>query len=238
MLLTTKNRRSHTDLFVHKLKQIEPQKLLTDIPGNEYFAGLMNMSKSSLYQKMKSTTGLTPFEYMRELQNRQALEMLADDTYNISEIAYMVGFNDPQYFSRYFRSKFGLSPKMYRESSRKGRITNNRNNLFLQKVNAVIESNQTLEDYNLDTFAEDMGMSKSTLSRKLKQATGCSPWEYIQVVRIRNANNLLKSSDADLIDIANAVGFRDVRYFSRCFKDQYGKYPTQIIKERQLNRAG
>jgi AraC-like DNA-binding protein len=238
MLLAAKNLENHTDLFARKLKQIEPQKLITDIPHSENFARLMKMSKSALYQKMKLSTGLTPFEYLREMQNKHALEMLSDDTYNISEIACKIGFNDPQYFSRYFRSKFGLSPKMYRELSRNGRYNNVKNNSFLEKVNSIIEANQKVEDYNMDAFAVDMRMSKSTLSRRLKEATGCSPWEYIQVVRIKNANKLLKTSDADLMDVANAVGFRDVKYFSRCFKDQYGKYPAQIIKERQLNRAG
>ena len=71
MLLAEKNQQNHTDLFVRKLKQIEPQKLITNLPHNENFAQLMNMSKSALYQEMKLSTGLTPFEYRREMQNKQ-----------------------------------------------------------------------------------------------------------------------------------------------------------------------
>ena len=107
------------DLFADKLQQIESQKLISNVMDNDHFAQIMNMSKSSLYQKMKSTVGVTPFEYMRNAQNEKALEMLSDDSYNISEIAYMIGFNDPQYFSRYFRSKFGISPRQYREMTKK-----------------------------------------------------------------------------------------------------------------------
>jgi len=233
MLLTAKNTQNHTDLFASKLEQIEPQKF-TDIPGNDQFARLMNMSKSSLYQKMKSTTGLSPFEYLRNVQTQHALEMLSDDTYTISEIAYMIGFNDPQYFSRYFRMKFGVSPRKYRESNRSKKQSTNYKNSLLEKLDSVIEANQAEEDYNLDSFADDMRMSKSTLNRRVKKATGFSPCEYIRLVRIRNANKLLTTSDYDVIDIANAVGFRDVQYFRKCFKDEFGIYPSQVIKQRQM----
>jgi AraC-like DNA-binding protein len=236
MLLTEKNKQNHMDLFADKLQQIESQKLISNVMDNDHFAQIMNMSKSSLYQKMKSTVGVTPFEYMRNAQNEKALEMLSDDSYNISEIAYMIGFNDPQYFSRYFRSKFGISPRQYREMTKKQKPERSRKSTFLDKVHQVIEANQTTEDYSLEAFADDMKMSKSTLYRKIKDATGFSPYEYIRVVRIKQANKLLQTSNFDILDVAFAVGFRDVKYFSRCFKEEFGKYPSQIIKERELQK--
>jgi AraC-like DNA-binding protein len=160
-----------------------------------------------------------------------ALEMLSNDTYNISEIAYKIGFKDPQYFSRCFRMRFGLSPRKYRQQNII--LQDSHNNSFLNQVNKTIENKLTIEDYDLDMFAKDMMMSKSTLYRRIKNATGYSPCEYIRRERIYNAHKLLNTSGLDLIDVANAVGFRDVKYFSRCFKDIYGKYPTQVIKERQ-----
>ncbi len=168
---------------------------------------------------------------MRNIQHTHALEMLSNDRYNISEIAYKIGFKDPQYFSRCFRMRFGLSPRKYRQQNIL--LHDSHNNSFLNQVNKTIEDKLTIEDYDLNLFAKDMMMSKSTLYRRIKNATGYSPCEYIRRERINNAYKLLNNSRLDLLDVANAVGFRDVKYFSRCFKDVFGKYPSQVIKERQ-----
>lgn len=120
--------------------------------------------------------------------------------------------------------------------TKKQKPERSRKSTFLDKVHQVIEANQTTEDYSLEAFADDMKMSKSTLYRKIKDATGFSPYEYIRVVRIKQANKLLQTSNFDILDVAFAVGFRDVKYFSRCFKEEFGKYPSQIIKERELQK--
>lgn len=233
-MLTESTTANHpTEFFSDRLKQLDAVKLTELLSDSKHMAEKLHMSKSSLYQKMKTSTGQTPFEYMRNCQNEQALELLSDDSYNISEIAYKVGFNDPQYFSRYFRSKFGISPRQYREKMLRNKPVKNRRTLFLDKVNAIIEANQTIEDYSLEVFANDMQMSKSTLYRKIKDATGFSPYEYVRIVRIKNAYQLLTTTNSDIFDAANAVGFRDVKYFSRCFKEELGKYPSQVIRERE-----
>lgn len=234
-MLTERTTTNHsTDIISNQLKEVDAE-IMNGFPfDSKHMAEKMHMSKSSLYQKMKTTTGLTPFEYMRNCQNEQALQLLSDDSYNISEVAYKVGFNDPQYFSRYFRSKFGISPRQYREMMLRNKPAKSRRTLFLDKVNAVIEANQTVEDYSLEVFANDMRMSKSTLYRKIKDATGFSPYEYVRIVRIKSAYQILTTTNSDIFDAANAVGFRDVKYFSRCFKEELGKYPSQVIREREM----
>jgi len=172
------------------------------------------------------------FENKRNVQNSFAKEMLLDDNYNISEIAYMIGFNDPQYFSKCFRSHYGVSPRKYRELNTKNVEKTTSKNFFLEKVNNVLKSNLYLDDYSLELFATDMKMSKSSLYRKIKNITGMSPCAYICSQRIEEAKNLMNTSVKKVVDVAHTVGFRDVKYFSRCFREETGKYPSEYMKDR------
>lgn len=73
----------------------------------------MNTSKSTLYRKIKSLTGLAPSDFVRNIRLKHACQMLKNETGNISDIAYAVGFNDPKYFSTCFKAEFGLSPREF-----------------------------------------------------------------------------------------------------------------------------
>ena len=72
----------------------------------ELFAKRMNISRSMLYRKIKSVTGLTPVEFMHRVRIAYAIELLRGD-YNFSQIAYMTGFNDPKYFTKCFQALHG-----------------------------------------------------------------------------------------------------------------------------------
>jgi AraC-like DNA-binding protein len=74
----------------------------------------MNTSKSTLYRKIKSLTGLSPSEFVRNIRLKHACIMLKNETGNVSDIAYAVGFNDPKYFSTCFKAEFGVSPREYK----------------------------------------------------------------------------------------------------------------------------
>lgn len=65
------------------------------------------------FRKVKGVTGYTPNEYMRILRMKRAMELLQEGIYNVSEIAYKVGMNDPLYFSKCFKSHFGAPPSAY-----------------------------------------------------------------------------------------------------------------------------
>ncbi len=73
----------------------------------------MGMSSSKLYRKLKEITDLSPNEFIRTMRLKKSTELLRSKQYNVSEVAIMVGFNDPLYFSRCFKKQFGLSPSKY-----------------------------------------------------------------------------------------------------------------------------
>ena len=82
--------------------------------GLNEFSNEMNISRSTLAEKLKTLTGLTPSGFINDIRLRTAYIMLEKDrTIRISELAYSVGFNDPKYFSTLFHKKFGFSPNQF-----------------------------------------------------------------------------------------------------------------------------
>ncbi|HAM98724.1 MAG TPA: hybrid sensor histidine kinase/response regulator [Marinilabiliales bacterium] len=80
----------------------------------------MSMSRVHLYKKLLSITGKTPIEFIRIIRLKRAAQLLGKSQLSVSEIAYQVGFNNPKYFSRYFKEEFGLLPSVYAEKHKKG----------------------------------------------------------------------------------------------------------------------
>lgn len=80
------------------------------------FAEKLNMSKSSLYRKIKTMTGLSPNEFIRNIRLKHACQLLKDPSISISEVAYLVGFSIPKYFTLCFKTEFNMTPSEYQKS--------------------------------------------------------------------------------------------------------------------------
>ena len=79
----------------------------------ETIAEIMAMSQKTFYRKFKSLTGSTPAEFVRDIRLRNAKQFLDAPDNNVSDVAYMVGFSSPKYFSTCFKEKYGVSPSDY-----------------------------------------------------------------------------------------------------------------------------
>ena len=79
----------------------------------EEMAASLGMSRVHLYKRLKHITGKSPIEFIRILRLKRAAQLLRESQLNVSEIAYRTGFNNPKYFSKYFREEFGVSPSEY-----------------------------------------------------------------------------------------------------------------------------
>ena len=77
----------------------------------ESIAAELNMSRSSFQRKLKALTGLSPLEFIRLTRLKKAAELLSTNKYRVNEVAYMVGFNKPSYFSAMFKKQYGVLPK-------------------------------------------------------------------------------------------------------------------------------
>jgi len=76
----------------------------------------LGMSRVHLYRRFKDLTGKTPKDYMKETRLKAAAQLLEENRYTVSEVAYQVGFNTPSNFTASFKSYYGISPKEYKSS--------------------------------------------------------------------------------------------------------------------------
>lgn len=74
------------------------------------------VSRSVFFKKLKTLTGLAPIEFIKEMRIKRAAQLIETGEFNMTQISYMVGINDPRYFSKCFKSKFGKTPTEYKDS--------------------------------------------------------------------------------------------------------------------------
>jgi DNA-binding response OmpR family regulator len=106
--------------------------------------------------------------------------------------------------------------------------------LFLKHAVLKVEENLSDDTFDFDQFAVDMATSKSTLHRKLKSLTGLSPGEFIRSIRLKHAVQMLTNNMGNISEIAFAVGFNDPKYFSRCFKIEFGHTPREYQESKKI----
>jgi YesN/AraC family two-component response regulator len=75
-------------------------------------------SRSTFYKRLVLLTGKTPVEFIRYIRLKRAAELLEKSHYTVAEVAYAVGFNNPKYFTQYFKAEFGCIPRSYRASKK------------------------------------------------------------------------------------------------------------------------
>lgn len=80
----------------------------------------MALGRTVFFNKLKSLTGLSPVEYIRDIRIKKAAELLLDGRYNITEVTYMVGLNDSRYFAKCFKKAYGVTPTEYKRQQQVG----------------------------------------------------------------------------------------------------------------------
>lgn len=98
-------------------------------------------------------------------------------------------------------------------------------NPLLEKIINLVKQNYTNPLYSLTDIVQELGMSKATLSRRLKSITDKTPMEILTEYRLNLAKKLLSDGNMSVSDVAYAVGFNDPSYFSRRFKEIFGSSP-------------
>jgi AraC-like DNA-binding protein len=97
---------------------------------------------------------------------------------------------------------------------------------FQKKVFSILEEHLDDADFSVEKLSREVGLSKSQLYRKLQALTGLSPNALLQQYRIRHAAELLEKNMATVSEAAYAVGFTNLSYFAKCFREHYGHAPS------------
>jgi transcriptional regulator GlxA family with amidase domain len=102
--------------------------------------------------------------------------------------------------------------------------------VFLKKVAEAVERHMALPAFGLDAFAVAVGMSKMQLYRKLTALTGYGPNEFIRHFRLQRANDLLKANSGNVAQVAYQVGFKNLSYFSKTFREKFDRSPSEVLR--------
>lgn len=110
------------------------------------------------------------------------------------------------------------------------------NEEFLDKAVSVVKEHLKDENYSVDRFVSDMSMSKSAVYKRMKLLTGMNTSSFIKSIRLKAAIQIMKQNcEVRVSDLAYLVGFSDPKYFSACFKKEYGMTPSEYV-ERFLKK--
>ncbi len=111
-------KKDEKDLKFQNLLDMWLMEHLSDIDLTvDAFAESMGYARTNFYKKIKAITGCTPNEYIRMFRLNRAVELLKEGKLTISEISYQIGFSDPNYFSKVFKSFYGVTPSKYKEGN-------------------------------------------------------------------------------------------------------------------------
>ncbi len=103
---------------------------------------------------------------------------------------------------------------------------------FVEKFKALIDAKMGDSGLNVEDLGKDMGLSRVQLYRKIKSLTNYSPNELLRIARLKKAASLLASSDMTVSEIGYEVGFSSPSYFTKCYKEQFGESPTDLLKRK------
>ena len=105
---------------------------------------------------------------------------------------------------------------------------------FITRATEVVMQHLADGDYNRESFAKDMAMGESTLYNKVKATTGQTVIAFITSIRLKEAQRIIRSNPNILIsDVAIQVGFNTPKYFSKCFKKEFGIFPKEYAEEQK-----
>jgi signal transduction histidine kinase/ligand-binding sensor domain-containing protein/DNA-binding response OmpR family regulator len=106
---------SYDDKLMKNLMEVMEQNIDNSNLTVDELVTKVGIGRSVLFKKLKSLTGLAPIEFIREVRVKRAAQLIESGEFTISQVTYMVGCNDPRYFSRIFKHRFGITPSEYRD---------------------------------------------------------------------------------------------------------------------------
>lgn len=109
-------------------------------------------------------------------------------------------------------------------------VVTSKDEVFLKKVINVVEEKMADPEFNIDTVAETVNMARATFFKKFKSLTQQAPVEFVRDMRLKRAKQFLDSGAGNITEIAYTVGFSSSKYFSTCFKAQYGVSPSDYLR--------
>lgn len=110
-------------------------------------------------------------------------------------------------------------------------VNTDRDKEFLDGLIGIIEENMEDEELDVDMICRKIGMSRTKLYGKVKGVTGQAIGEFVRVLRLKKAAKILVSEDVSIQEVMFRVGIQSQSYFTKSFKKEFGKTPSQFVVE-------
>jgi len=104
---------------------------------------------------------------------------------------------------------------------------------LIERAIHVVEKHLLNPNFSVEQLADELGVSRSTLHRKMRVLTNQSATEFVRYVRMKKAIKLMKEGNLNIDEIGYAIGFNSHSYFTQCFKKQFGMTPSEYIQEQK-----
>jgi signal transduction histidine kinase/ligand-binding sensor domain-containing protein/DNA-binding response OmpR family regulator len=129
-----------------------------------------------------------------------------------------------------YQAMLGLNPEKIKVTSLDEK--------FIKKAMLIVEQNMENASFTVEDMAAELAMSRVSLYKKMLSLTQKTPIEFIRIIRLKRAADLLENSQDSVSEIAYKVGFNSPRYFSNYFKEMYKELPSEYIKKHRRNTGG
>ena len=206
--------------------RIKPDLIITDIMMDE-----MDGIELCNHLKNNNLVSHIPVIMLTALHNTtdkiKGLETGADDyltkPFNGHELLARIRnlINQREALKKLFANEFRLEPDAPAITSADAR--------FLQRLITTVEENIDNPDLDVTLLGTAAGLSRSQLHRKITALTGQSATAFIRIIRLKRAAQLMEQKAGNISEIMYAVGFDNLSYFSKCFRDVYQMTPTEYM---------
>ena len=180
-------------------------------------SGVFFMSESAISKYIYNVTNYTFNDMLNEMRITKATDLLVNTDLNQEEIAQLVGYNDSSHFSKTFKEQANVTPKEYRDiyASITGKFSEKEKSLSYEIINYIY--NNFSQDITIQQIAHKFNSSVVEINRILLFQVEKNFEDFLTFLRINKSCILLLTTDSQIIDIACAVGYNNLKTFSRNF---------------------
>jgi AraC-like DNA-binding protein len=162
-------------------------------------------------------------EHMIEGYTRGASEYLTKPfNYKLLLIRIKSLIEEREIVRRSFQKKFDIEPSQIE-------VTSIDEKLIAQALK-LVEANISNASFSVEEMGRELGISRTHLYKKLVALTGKSPVEFIRLLRIKRAAQLLEKSQMTIAEVSNEIGIPNIKFFTKYFKAEYNMLPSQYVK--------
>ncbi|MES2332724.1 MAG: two-component regulator propeller domain-containing protein [Bacteroidota bacterium] len=200
-----------SDVMMPGIDGIEFCRRIKDDIETSHIPFLMLTAKDSIESKIEGVESGADFYFAKPL----SIQLLQLTIRNI--------LNQKQKLkTKYFRDHYSEAKEL---------VHSKKDKEFMEQLITIIESHLTNPDMDVDYICTQIGMSRTKLYQKIKNVTGQSIGEFVRTIRLKKAAQMMTQQDVSLTDVMYSVGIQTQSYFTKAFKKEFGKTPSQFLKE-------